>query len=58
MKKYGVVINKEHKTKTASEDTVCPVCKIIVWNTSETGIPYCTRCGTEPFEKRRDKDGV
>lgn len=48
MEKYGVVLD-ETKTKTASELTHCPKCGEVLFQTSP---PQCSKCGTEPFEKK------
>lgn len=48
MEKLGVVIDDD-KTKTASVKGTCPSCGAYLVSDLP---PQCSRCGTEPFEKR------
>lgn len=50
LEKRNVVIDDE-KTKTASEGSVCPHCGNKLKEAS-----FCETCGTEPFEKRPEKE--
>lgn len=48
MEKRNVVLDDD-KTKTSSATKTCPKCGLTL---SEEA--YCDKCGTEPFEKRRE----
>ena len=53
MEKYGVQIDDE-KVKTAEErpSTECPDCKTLLRPSEETGVLFCPKCGTQPFEQK------
>lgn len=51
MEKYAVRINEE-LVKTSSKEKLCPICSSILLTT--TNIPKCPKCGTEPFELKRE----
>lgn len=54
MEKLGVEFDDE-KVKTGSTDKTCPKCgKPVQWDPHRNG-PWCENCGTEPFEKRKEK---
>jgi len=51
MEKYAVQIN-DGLTKLSSKEKLCPICSSILLTT--TNIPKCPKCGTEPFESKKE----
>lgn len=56
MEKLGVVMDEE-KVKTASKKFLskCPKCGGDTHHDPEMNVPWCPKCGTEPFEKRAEE---
>ena len=51
MEKYAVEIDKELE-KTATSRACCPKCgRCFIYGGQ---VPLCSKCGTEPFEKKKD----
>lgn len=54
MDKYAVETDAE-KTKTAGKDERCPKCGALAHFDHHRNVPWCAKCGTEPWEKRPQK---
>ena len=52
MDKYAVEVDKT-TTKTAGTSRTCPGCGGPL-KTDNANVPHCPRCGTQPFEKKRE----
>lgn len=55
MEKYGVVEKEESESgKTASDSgqKTCPVCGLPLSDVAQTGVRFCKKCGTKPFEEK------
>lgn len=51
MEKFGVLIEEDDKSKTATDRKSCPSCGCQLRSLEHTGVPLCPNCGTKPFEK-------